>query len=35
MPVARSLGYRPDGWERLLDDGDDEIAELQRLGALV
>jgi peptidoglycan-N-acetylglucosamine deacetylase len=32
LSVARSLGYRPDGWERLCDDGDAEIAALQRLG---
>lgn len=34
ISAARSLGYRPDGWERLLDDGDADIAELQRLGVL-
>lgn len=34
ISAARSLGYRPDSWERLLDDGDEEIQELKRKGAL-
>ena len=34
LSIARSLGYRPDGWERLVDDGDAEVASLRRLGAL-
>lgn len=32
ISVARSLGVKPDSYERLLDDGDAEIAELDRLG---
>jgi peptidoglycan/xylan/chitin deacetylase (PgdA/CDA1 family) len=32
ISIARSLGVKPDGYERLLDDGDFEIAELDRLG---
>ncbi len=34
ISAARSLGYRPGNWERLLDDGDEEIQELKRKGAL-
>lgn len=34
LSAARSLGYRPEGWERLVDDGDAEIEELRRLGVL-
>jgi len=34
ISAARSLGYRPENWERLLDDGDQEIAELKRKGAI-
>ncbi len=34
ISAARSLGYRPENWERLLDDGDKEIEELERLGVL-
>ncbi len=32
ISIARSLGVKPDGYDRLLDDGDAEIAELDRLG---
>ncbi len=34
ISAARSLGYRPDNWERMLDDGDAEIADLKRKGVL-
>ena len=34
ISAARSLGYRPENWERLLDDGDAEIQELKREGVL-
>lgn len=34
LSAARSLGYRPAGWERLVDDGDEEIAALKRQGVL-
>lgn len=34
VSAARSLGYRPDNLERLLDDGDQEIQELKRKGLL-
>ncbi len=34
ISAARSLGYRPENWERLLDDGDEEIKELKRKGVL-
>ena len=34
LSAARSLGYRPKNWERLLDDGDEEIKELKRKGLL-
>ena len=34
LSVARSLGYRPEAWERLLDDGDADIDALRRLGIL-
>ena len=34
LSIARSLGYRPDGWERLVDDGDAEIDALRRRGVL-
>jgi peptidoglycan/xylan/chitin deacetylase (PgdA/CDA1 family) len=34
LSAARSLGYRPEGWERLVDDGDADIEELRRLGVL-
>lgn len=34
ISAARSLGYRPENWERLLDDGDQEIQELKRKGLL-
>jgi peptidoglycan/xylan/chitin deacetylase (PgdA/CDA1 family) len=34
LSAARSLGYRPLGWERLVDDGDEEIASLKRQGVL-
>jgi peptidoglycan-N-acetylglucosamine deacetylase len=34
ISAARSLGYRPAGWERLLDDGDADILELRRSGVL-
>jgi hypothetical protein len=34
LSAARSLGYRPEGWERLVDDGDADIEALQRLGVL-
>lgn len=34
ISAARSLGYRPENWERLLDDGDEEIRELKRQGLL-
>lgn len=34
ISAARSLGYRPQNWERLLDDGDQEIADLKRKGVL-
>jgi peptidoglycan/xylan/chitin deacetylase (PgdA/CDA1 family) len=34
ISAARSLGYRPANWERLLDDGDADILELRRSGVL-
>jgi len=34
ISAARSLGYRPPAWERLLDDGDADIAALKYLGVL-
>ncbi len=34
LSIARSVGYRPDGWERLVDDGDAEIDSLRRRGVL-
>ncbi len=34
ISAARSLGYRPDNWERLLDDGDEEIHQLKAQGLL-
>lgn len=34
ISAARSLGYRPENWERLLDDGDADILQLKRQGAL-
>jgi peptidoglycan-N-acetylglucosamine deacetylase len=34
LSAARSLGYRPDGWERLVDDGDAEIDSLRKQGVL-
>jgi peptidoglycan/xylan/chitin deacetylase (PgdA/CDA1 family) len=34
LSAARSLGYRPEGWERLVDDGDADIDALRRLGVL-
>lgn len=34
LSIARSVGYRPDGWERLVDDGDTEIDSLRRQGVL-
>ncbi|MCX6560584.1 MAG: polysaccharide deacetylase family protein [Candidatus Aminicenantes bacterium] len=34
LSAARSLGYRPEGWERLVDDGDAEIDALRGLGVL-
>lgn len=34
ISAARSLGYRPDNWERMLDDGDFEILELKQKGLL-
>ncbi len=34
LSAARSLGYRPAAWERLVDDGDEEIAALKRQGGL-
>jgi peptidoglycan/xylan/chitin deacetylase (PgdA/CDA1 family) len=34
LSAARSLGYRPAGWERLVDDGDAEIAALKLQGGL-
>ncbi|GLH73627.1 polysaccharide deacetylase [Geothrix limicola] len=34
LSAARSLGYRPEGWERLVDDGDADIAALVKRGAL-
>lgn len=34
LSIARSLGYRPAGWERLVDDGDAEIDSLRRQGVL-
>jgi peptidoglycan-N-acetylglucosamine deacetylase len=33
ISAARSLGYRPDNWERLLDDGDADILKLERQNA--
>lgn len=32
ISIARSLGVKPDGYDRLMDDGDLEIAELDKLG---
>lgn len=34
ISAARSLGYQPKAWERLLDDGDEEIGALKRQGVL-
>jgi peptidoglycan/xylan/chitin deacetylase (PgdA/CDA1 family) len=34
LSAARSLGYRPESWERLCDDGDADIEALQRQGVL-
>ena len=34
LSIARSVGYRPDGRERLVDDGDAEIDSLRRQGVL-
>lgn len=34
VSAARSLGYRPSTWDRLLDDGDAEILDLKRQGVL-
>jgi len=34
LSSARSVGYRPAGWERLVDDGDAEIDSLRRRGVL-
>jgi peptidoglycan/xylan/chitin deacetylase (PgdA/CDA1 family) len=34
ISAARSLGYRPENWERLLDDGDADILELKHQGVL-
>lgn len=34
ISAALSLGFRPDNWERMLDDGDAEIADLKRKGVL-
>ncbi len=34
ISAASSLGYRPENWERLLDDGDEEIRELKLKGSL-
>jgi len=34
LSAARSLGFRPEGWERLVDDGDADIDALRGLGAL-
>lgn len=34
ISAARSLGYRPANWERLLDDGDADILKLRRSGVL-
>ena len=34
LSAARSLGYRPATWERLVDDGDAEIAALKQQGVL-
>jgi peptidoglycan/xylan/chitin deacetylase (PgdA/CDA1 family) len=34
LSAARSLGYRPAAWERLMDDGDAEIAALKQQGVL-
>jgi peptidoglycan/xylan/chitin deacetylase (PgdA/CDA1 family) len=34
LSAARSLGYKPEGWERLVDDGDADIDALRRLGVL-
>jgi peptidoglycan/xylan/chitin deacetylase (PgdA/CDA1 family) len=34
ISAARSLGYRPENWERLLDDGDADILKLERQNAL-
>jgi peptidoglycan-N-acetylglucosamine deacetylase len=34
LSAARSLGFRPEGWERLVDDGDADIDALRNLGAL-
>jgi len=35
LSTARSLGYRPEGLERLLDDGDADMAALKELGVHV
>lgn len=34
LSIARSLGYRPKEWERLVDDGDAEIEWLRKRGVL-
>lgn len=34
ISAARSLGYRPANWERLLDDGDADILALRQAGVL-
>jgi peptidoglycan/xylan/chitin deacetylase (PgdA/CDA1 family) len=34
ISAARSLGLQPKGWERLLDDGDEEIRRLKQQGVL-
>jgi len=34
LSAARSLGYQPSNWERLVDDGDEEIAALKRQAVL-
>lgn len=34
ISAARSLGYRPENWERMLDDGDFEILDLKQKGLL-
>ncbi|HJV37959.1 MAG TPA: polysaccharide deacetylase family protein [Geothrix sp.] len=34
LSAARSLGYRPEGWERLVDDGEADIQALVKQGVL-